>query len=117
MRFRAVILASIILTLSSSVSWSRDPSILGSGYRSCGNWTSEREGKTERSYEFAQWILGYITAVNIYVLQYDDDVTKGADNAELLVWIDDYCRAHPLDRIEDAAEELLKVIRKKNDAT
>jgi hypothetical protein len=117
MRFRAVVLTTIFLTLSSSVSWSRHPSLLGSGYRSCENWTTEREGKTDRSYQFVQWILGFITAVNVYVLQHDDDVTNGADNKELLEWIDNYCRAHPLVRIEDAAEELLKVVTKRSGAT
>ena len=116
MSFRAVVLTSVILTLSSSVAWSRHPYLLGSGNRPCGDWTTERRGKTDRSYEFAQWVLGYVTAVNIYVLQHDDDVTKGTDNEDLLAWVDNYCGAHPLDKIEDAAEELLKVLTKKSGA-
>jgi hypothetical protein len=57
---------------------------------------------------FAQWVAGYLSAANNVAFVNDkEDVLKGSDFDGLMAWIDNYCRANPLDTVEKAAVQLL----------
>jgi hypothetical protein len=73
---------------------------LGQGTASCTNWIAAR--RTQRAFDLEQWILGFLSGVGF-------DAVDGTDPLRLLgtnvvfVWIDNYCLAHPLERITSAA--------------
>jgi hypothetical protein len=57
------------------------------------------------------WLRGFFSAVNYFNKDTDGNVTKGLDYYRMMVWVFSYCRAHPSDRLAEAALELLKALR------
>lgn len=96
--------------------------ILGVGAKSCGFWTSSR-ALTDSPLDAAvsSWLLGYVTASNVMAnidTQRSGGLTEGMDNDAVLAWVDNYCKANPLDKIADASIKLLKeLMRRRIDAT
>lgn len=88
--------------------------VMGAGNVSCGTWTQERKSQTVLDQivhlERESWMLGYITALNSWYLPDDRgvvrDLAEGTDNAGLMAWIDNYCAAHPLNALTEAAIHL-----------
>ena len=53
------------------------------------------------------WIAGYLSNFNSLTNDSDvPDFLKDEDWDGLITWIDHYCDAHPLDKLEKAAREL-----------
>ena len=50
--------------------------------------------------------LGYISSANMYEPNTPDFI-QGTDYNAIIAWMDNYCRAHPLDRIDIAALALV----------
>jgi hypothetical protein len=69
----------------------------------CGEWarTAVTEGGD------AEWLLGYLSAVNAYLPGADGNVTEGRANVSVLDWMKLWCRNHPLDQTAMAANALL----------
>jgi hypothetical protein len=65
--------------------------------RSCGAWTTARKGSPW--YYDGQWILGYVSAVNVYAPK----PARQTNSDAILGWIDNYCQVNPLKQISDAA--------------
>ena len=79
--------------------------ILGEGNTSCGRWADLRRGSPVGPPEGA-WVLGFITAISHNSASHGVDITQGIDAWGAMHWIDNYCAAHPLDKIETAATAL-----------
>jgi hypothetical protein len=62
------------------------------------------------------WSLGFVSAFNAYQLKQSEDVSKGTNNAGLLAWLDNYCRANPLDTISRATDALVLELLKRSGA-
>ncbi len=82
----------------------------GFGIKSCGVWV---EAAAMEQQVFNSWINGYLTAYSFWVEHGLGPVSKGADPTGARVWIDNYCQEHPLERIADAAEQLIVAIKAK----
>ena len=88
------------------------------GYRSCGKWiqgreTERRSGPTDwlDASSNSDWLLGYLSGLAI---GFNKDFLKGTDNPSIYLWVDNYCRANPLKRIDDTADDLaVELIRQK----
>ena len=76
----------------------------GAGVDSCGTWLAEKG--TMLGNLNNMWVLGFITAFNRYALVTDRNVALGTNADGMVAWIDNYCRAHPLDSIATTAENL-----------
>jgi hypothetical protein len=77
--------------------------VAGFGMRSCGTWTAVRHDGTALGHE--QWILGFLSAVGYTNFLRDQmNPLEGTDADGVWAWIDNYCQAHPLDRIINAAD-------------
>jgi hypothetical protein len=80
--------------------------VLGAGFSSCESWTNDRgvDGANSRYKE--QWVLGYITAMNNWVLPADRgaarDLAEGTGAEGLLAWMDEYCAANPQTNVGNA---------------
>jgi hypothetical protein len=55
-----------------------------------------------RGYATEQWVLGFLSGIG-FKGQAEDNPLQGTDNDGVFAWIDDYCRAHPVENISDAA--------------
>jgi len=82
--------------------------MLGQGGKSCDTWAKDRKEASVITFTNQAWVLGYLSATNSY--GYEKDFLKGSDNAELFIWIDNYCNQHPLKDIDDASNALVKVL-------
>jgi hypothetical protein len=72
----------------------------GIGNSSCGTWTAARlRPNGSEAYSNGQWILGFLSGVG-WTREYDP--LNRVDAPGVFAWIDNYCRAHPLDPIADA---------------
>ncbi len=76
---------------------------------SCAQWSWER-GKQTALFERA-WLLGYLSAVAVKTGKEFWGAPKGAEadrlqNEATYRWMDDYCRANPLQDVDDGAEIL-----------
>jgi hypothetical protein len=84
--------------------------ILGPGVGTCGSWTEVRRAGGAPQQVASAWVLGYLTAYNEFVAA-DGNVAAGADPDRVLAWIDNYCRAHPLDNLALAARSLVDALK------
>ena len=77
---------------------------IGDGSNSCGAWTEERARDNQRVQLWKGWLLDFVSGANIYG---NSDILAGADAQAIYGWVDNYCRAHPLDRVFDGAVALV----------
>jgi hypothetical protein len=82
--------------------------VFGQGTNSCGAWTRARETKSGVGL-YVQWVAGYLSGSNMN--DQEPDALIGTDFDGVMAWIDNYCRAKPLEPVITAAEELLKELR------
>jgi hypothetical protein len=78
-------------------------SMIGAGASSCGRWVADRSGQNlYDKVSDEQWVVGFLSGVG-YESSGPDNPLNDIDADGVLAWIDNYCRAHPLDRISKAA--------------
>jgi hypothetical protein len=77
--------------------------ILGSGVYTCGKWVAERESDGKPLLVKWGWVLGYLSGL---ASASQRDVLAPVDADSIALWMDNYCRAHPLDHVEFAARTL-----------
>ncbi|RWL47216.1 MAG: hypothetical protein EOR60_09645 [Mesorhizobium sp.] len=81
--------------------------ILGAGTDSCGRWVSSaNDGALHVAY--MSWVLGYLSAFNMAKSAHSgqDSLFNQTDVQSLDLWVSNYCNAHPLKNLSDAALEL-----------
>jgi hypothetical protein len=97
----------------SPVAAAEAPIVLGLGSQACGKWLLDRAENKIPAVAEESWVTGYVTAFNNYASE-TGNVSAGANITALSVWIDDYCKAHPLDSLFQASNALIKELQKKN---
>jgi hypothetical protein len=76
----------------------------GVGGESCGTWTAARKGNnTSRQ---GSWLLGYLSALNLWGVIGQKDALAGTDATGIYAWMDGYCQSHPVETIATGAGEL-----------
>jgi hypothetical protein len=82
------------------------------GHDSCGDWTSHRKSRDNQILE--GWVLGYVTAANVYG---DNDglLGTGSGSTGMLAWVDQYCAANPLDSIFAASAKLVVELKRRRE--
>jgi hypothetical protein len=103
---RAMVLASIMLVMAGSLQ-AQDRLTIGEGATSCGTWTQARQNRSAGL--AAQWVAGYLSGSNMDTNH--PDALVGADFQGLVGWIDNYCRANPLDPLVIAAWKLFRELQ------
>jgi hypothetical protein len=79
--------------------------VLGTGTASCGTWTSDMKQGGVLAAGDKEWLLGFLTAYNLHGPG-TNNISKGTDAGGLFAYVDNYCAAHPLEVIADAAQQL-----------
>jgi hypothetical protein len=76
--------------------------VLGHGAGgSCGRWTTERRAGGGATH--SAWALGYLSGAASAL---DRDLLHDTDGSGLLAWIENYCRANPLEMFHTAVQRL-----------
>jgi hypothetical protein len=68
----------------------------GAGNRSCGSWSASRRNRESASEQ--QWLLGYLSAVNMYAKA----PLRSVDNEAVFGWVDKLCAGNPLSNLDVA---------------
>ena len=86
--------------------------VIGSGTVSCGSWIESRKGSDENRLQRQGWVSGYLSSYNMWTLPDNRgveyrDVSESVDADGIFAWIDNYCGAHPFDKLAHAVEALI----------
>jgi hypothetical protein len=118
----AIVISTVLIVLlgTSTVfakEFGQDRVMFGTAGKSCGTWTQLRpagalkpNGSVPAEFgALLMWVLGFISGANSDPSY--PDVLLGKDFDGLIAWIDNYCRANPLDNIAGAATHLIVELR------
>jgi hypothetical protein len=107
----AAALATVLLYVAISGSAQAAPSgqytTYGEGSLSCGTWLAHRTGGEQ--YPYNAWVLGWVSAAGYYQVR---GALRDTDSNALIAWVDKYCREHPLDPINKAANRVVESLFK-----
>jgi hypothetical protein len=87
-----------------------EATVFGHGLVSCGKWTEARRTTTGQGL-YIQWLAGFLSGLNIE--SKGPDVLNGQGFDALMAWVDNFCRANPLEPIATAGFALMKELRSK----
>ena len=73
------------------------------GVRSCGEWIKDRGSPSVMTAAQLNWLGGYLTGVSEFTRT---DIINSVDKESLYLWVDNYCKAHPLEDTSSAAYNL-----------
>jgi hypothetical protein len=97
-----LVLAATTITIASAEQ--RISSMIGAGSESCGSWTANRRGgsiaRLSARVQNQQWLFGFLSAFGVAGKGLDP--LHGMDDEGVVAWVDNYCREHPIDSIQDA---------------
>jgi hypothetical protein len=113
-----IVIAGVLATTtaSTSVSSAQEAQALGAGGQLCGEWTTERQKASATQsasgtlWGQSQWILGYVSAMNLALAPHTN-FAEGLKGSAMLAWVDNYCRSHALDQLATAASALVLELR------
>ena len=90
-----------------------DEPVVVSGFAdmSCGAWVATDRNAIGRAQIFA-WFRGFISGVNYSRPQQQISMERLPSDATLGLYVDKFCRDHPLSSFPGAAFELVKDLRK-----
>jgi hypothetical protein len=94
----AAVVIAVTLTLTGSA---EAYTVAGLGTASCGTWTAARRDRN--AWGFEQWALGFLSGIG-YAGAAQDDPLYGTDADGVWGWFDNYCRAHPVVTLSNAAK-------------
>lgn len=82
------------------------------GARSCGNWVRDRQNEQAWSTLADEaWLVGFLSGNSVSTQK---DFLAGVSAEPLYLWVDNYCRANPLNDLSDAGFYLsIELIRRK----
>jgi hypothetical protein len=88
-----------------------DVTIMGEGLNSCGSWVVAERNDAYFGLK-VQWVLGFLSGMNLRakidgVPTTSDAIKQVGDGDAVQVWMDNYCKAHPTEKIGEAATTLM----------
>jgi hypothetical protein len=78
---------------------------MGHGVESCQAWLEARKNGSSAGY--GDWLLGYLTGVNLWGPTSGRDLLRNRKAQEMIEWVDKYCTAFPNETIESGARQLI----------
>jgi hypothetical protein len=96
------IVLAVSLIVGASPSRAQIAHVMGAGIESCGTWVSDRRiPNSVSASQDAQWALGFLSGIGM-MGSGDADPLNDLDYNAVMVWLDNYCATHPLNKIADA---------------
>jgi hypothetical protein len=97
----------LLLSLGITVSCAVAPQTLIGTY-DCGRWFTA--GAVARA-----WLLGYLSGLNLILGDAEkkyDPLAKIGSAQQIYLWMDNYCKANPLSKINEGAKDLYQELQK-----
>jgi hypothetical protein len=94
---------------ASAAATDKPVTVLGEGTISCGQWVEDRSMHGIREVVDTAWVRGLLTGMN--AVNPPHNVGEDSDPAGNNLWIDTYCKQHPLSMLYDAAVLLWYALR------
>jgi hypothetical protein len=108
-----VAVAFFVPVTASTMDRSQHYRATGAGTTSCGDWTNDRSSDDDEFWRIKEaWVQGYVTSYNRWVSS-TTDVSGWSDEYAIIGWLDNYCKAHALNDLGEASEELVFELRNK----
>jgi hypothetical protein len=70
------------------------------GNRNCGEWVRDQTVSNKA------WLVGFLSGINVTGIT-DDSLKKIQSTSQIYLWMDNYCKANPLQMVSDGAYKLL----------
>ena len=84
------------------------------GLRDCSHWIEARAVKTGYGAMIEEaWLSGYLAGAVAHDRGGFDPLKNTTSVSQIYLWMDNYCRANPLQNIVDGGNQLLKELIKK----
>ena len=87
----------------------------GEATSSCGSFVESKQNDSQR-YIYLAWLNGYLTAINMHdgsrLYNGSRDIKAGRDPQALMLWLENYCHANPLDSFFQAVTKLQQELQK-----
>lgn len=74
------------------------------GMTDCGEWVKSQTTGTQK-YNNRAWLLGFLSGLNQDSF-YKDALDKVSSAAQIYLWMDNYCKNNPLEKVNIGAYEL-----------
>lgn len=100
---RMALMAIVVFALIQNAS-AQQIIVRGFGQNSCGAWTQARQEGGASAGAYMNWIGGYLTGFNAAAARLEhlnkyDVASAVADDNSLMIWVDNYCQTHPLEKL------------------
>jgi|APGre2960657404_1045060.scaffolds.fasta_scaffold237396_1 hypothetical protein len=97
-----LLIAVIAMTISGLVFAQTKTSF---GMPDCGEWVKSQTTGIQKQGDRA-WLLGFLSGLNENYI-YKDALDKVSSAAQIWLWMDNYCKNNPLERVNQGAYKLL----------
>lgn len=94
------LVVALLASLSAGSAAANARTEMGPGLVSCGAWLASTSAMR---YGRGAWVLGYLSRA---AHAYPGDLLAPLDSDAVTAWLDNYCRAHPLEDLAAAASTL-----------
>ena len=92
------LLTVIIVVMASSTVLAKD--FIAIGNRNCGEWVRDQTVSDKA------WLVGFLSGINVTGVT-NDALKKIQSTSQIYLWMDNYCKANPLQMVSDGAYKLL----------
>lgn len=86
--------------------------VYGPATESCGTWVSHISPEDLERLADVSWLNGFLSGYNVWSPE-PGTATSATDMRGMVAWIDNYCRAHPLETVGTAATVLVYTLRER----
>jgi hypothetical protein len=103
---RLIILVLVALSLEGLAKPALAVLTRGAGGSGCGEWVEARRNGTAgtpSAINMEGWLLGFLSGT---AYSSGKDSLRNTDPSSLFLWMDNYCKANPLSKVLDGAEQL-----------
>lgn len=106
---KKILFAAMLLVSVTAWGATPDGAYWSHGARSCGVYLGDRAKNNLDETADEAWVAGYITAFDAFVPD-TFNILGNTDLQSVMVWLDNYCKAHPLRNLADAMSDLTAVL-------
>lgn len=104
MRKSFLVVLLSFMTVASSAGGADAGGVMVRGSLSCGRWVEVRTATRPPNTSYAEaWVIGFVSG---FSLAKGQDVLSDTDSASVFLWMDNYCRANPLNDVTTGAFQL-----------
>ena len=84
--------------------------ITSMGDRSCGQWVANRTSHNVSQHFDSDWLTGMLTGMAVYS---GVDILKDSEGESIFLWMDNYCKSNPLDKVGTGASVLFYELKQR----